>query len=278
MAYQNELETWWTGLPSEIQSVFGFAFDQADEWLKAVAGDPDDLARAGAVYASLGPQITQIGTTLKSDAASLGAAWDGEAYTAFKAKVDQLEQTIKSSGESTAQTDQILRAAAQAAVDGANAIVDIVVTVIEFALGTLVIAAATAIISLGASMAAWVAEELAEAAIAIERILAIVGKVAQVLEKVAEVLQKIAKILRTIAEIFMDWAKFVKGLKLLPKAYTADGIGLYISERIEKLLIGKVDSLIGVPILPSGFTHGAPSVVGDVGDLSDDVHAAENAG
>ena len=275
MAYQNELETWWAGMPSEIRSVFGFAYDKADELLHYVAGDPDDLVRAGSVYANIGPQITQLGQTMQSDAASLGGSWEGEAYKSFKAKVDQLEQTLKATGDATAATDQILQAAAQAAVDGANTICDIVVTVIEFALGTLAIAAATAIISLGASMAAWAATELADAALALSRVLEVVGKVAQVLEKVAEVLQKIAKVLEEIAKIFMDWAKFVKGLKLLPKAWTADGVGEYVSDRIMKTLIGKIDGLVGVPQLPSAITKGVPGVVGDVGDLNDDVTRAQ---
>lgn len=278
MPYQNELETWWAGMPGEIQSVFGFAYDKADELLKAVAGDPDDLVRAGSVYASIGPQITDLGTQVQSDAAALAPSWKGDAYTEFKAKIDQLQQTMKACGESTAQTDQILQAAAQAAVDGANTIVDIVVTVIEFALGTLVLAAATALISFGATMAAWVAEQLAAAAEALSEILSVVARVAQVLEKVAEVLRKIQVILEQISQIFMDWAKFVKGLKLLPKTFTADGVGEYVSSRIIKQLITKVDHLLGVPTLPSGITKGAPSVVGDVGNLNQDVHTAENAG
>lgn len=277
MACDNRLETWWAGLPGEIQSVFGFAYDKADELLHAVAGDPDDLVRAGSVYARIGPQISALGGDVQADAHSLSAAWKGDSYTAFVARIDNLEQNMEAAADLTASTQEILNAAAQAAVDGANIIVDIVVTVIEFALGTLAIAAATAIISFGASMAAWVATELAEAAMALSRILTVVEKVAEVLLKVAQVLEKIAAILREIATIFMEWAKFVKGLKLLPQAWTADGVGLYISERIEKILIGKVDNLVGVPTLPSPFSKGIPSVVGDTGDLNVDVTRAENA-
>lgn len=278
MAYQNELESWWAGLPGPVQSVFGFAYDKADELLHAVAGDPDDLARAGSVYAQIGGQIGTLGGQVQADAAGLNAAWQGEAFDAFKSKVDQLQQAMKDTGTATAQTQEILEAAAQAAVDGANTIVDIVVTVIEFALGTLALAAATALVSFGASMAAWVAEEAAQAAIALSRVLAVVEKVAQVLIKVAEVLEKIAKVLRTIAEMFMEWAKFVKGLKLLPKAWTADGVGAYVSDRVMKALINQADHLVGMPTMPSPFTKGIPSVVSDTGDLSDDVHKAESVG
>ncbi|MDQ2750264.1 MAG: WXG100 family type VII secretion target [Actinomycetota bacterium] len=277
MAYDNRLETWWAGMPAEIRSVFNPLYEKADELLKAVAGDPADLMRAGAVYAALGPQLSGIGTAIKNDAGALSAGWHGDAYDQFKAKVDRLEQVTKSTGDATTQTQEILTAAAQAAVDGANTIVDIVVMVIEFALGTLAIAAATAIISLGTSMAAWVAAQLAEGAAALARVLSIVAKVAQVLEKVAEILTKISKILKTIAEIFMDWAKFVKGLTLLPKTFDSAGLGLYAQERIMKLLIGKIDNVVGVPTLPSGITHGLPDVVGDVGGLANDVDAAQAA-
>ena len=274
MAYQNELETWWAGMPSEIRSVFGFAYDKADELLHYVAGDPDDLARAGGVYASLGPQITQLGQTLQSDAAALGGSWEGDAYKGFKAKIDQLEQTMKATGEHRRDRSD---PAGRGAGGGRRREHHLRHrrTVIEFALGTLAIAAATAIISFGASMAAWAATELADAALALSRVLEVVGKVAQVLEKVAEVLQKIAKVLEEIAKIFMDWAKFVKSLKLLPKAWTADGVGEYVSDRIMKTLIGKIDGLVGVPQLPSAITKGVPGVVGDVGDLNDDVNRAQ---
>lgn len=278
MAYENELETWWAGMPGPIQDAFGFAYNKADELLKAVAGDPQDLARAGGVYANIGNQITNLGSTVQSDANSLAGAWEGQAYTNFKSKVDTLQQAMKSCGGATAQTQEILNAAAQAAVDGANTIVDIVVTVIEFALGTLALAAATAIVSLGASMAAWMAEQLASAAEALAEIMQVVTKVAQVLEKVAEILTKISKLLEEIAKIFMEWAKFVKGLKLLPKAWTADGVGQYVSDRVMKALINEADHLVGMPTMPSGITKGLPSVGHDVGDLNDDVHQAENVG
>jgi uncharacterized protein YukE len=277
VAYDNRLETWWAGMPGEVRSVFNPVYEKADELLHAVAGDPDDLMRAGAVYATLGPQISEIGTAIKNDAGSLSSGWHGTAFDTFKAKVDRLEKVTKSTGDATTQTLEILRVAVQAAVDGANVIVDIVVTVIEFALGTLVIAAATALISLGASMAAWVVAQLAEGAAALARILSTVAKVAQVLEKVAEILTKISKILKSIGEIFMEWAKFVKSLKLLPGSFDSAGIGLYTQERIMKMLIGKIDNLIGVPTLPSGATHGLPDVIGDIPDLAHDVNAAQAA-
>lgn len=274
MVYQNELETWWAGLPGELQSAFGWAYREVDGWLKAVAGDPDDLARAGAVYASVGPQISNIGQVMTSDASALGAAWTGDGYSAFRSKITELVKSIDAAGTATGQTDQIMQAAAQAAVDGANTIVDLVVTAIEFLLGTLALAAATALFSFGASLAAWFAEATATAAETLAEVLNVVARVAQVLEKVAEVLREIASVLRTIAEIFMDWAKFIKGLTLLPKAWTAEGVGEYVSDRVMKFLITKVDGVVGLPTLPSGITKGAPSVVGDVGDLHDDVTRA----
>lgn len=278
MAYENKLETWWHGLPGEVQSVFGFAFDGVNGMLEAVAGDPDDLVRAGSVYLTLGPQITQIGTQLESDAKALGMSWQGDAFGAFVQKIDQLKTQLKNCGEATAATDEILRAAAQAAVDGANMIIDIFVTVIEFAIGSLVLALATSVISFGASMAAWVATQAAQAAMALSRVAAITAKVAQILVRVAEILQKIARILRTIAQMFKDWSAMVRAMKALPSSFTKAGIGAYISDQIVKMLITKATAATGVPLVPSGVTSGLPSIAGDLGDLHGDVQDAQSAG
>ena len=276
MAYDNELETWWHSLPGEIQSAFGFAFNWANDGLKAVAGDPDDLVRAGGVYANLGPQIVTIGENLKSDATALNADWTGDAFDAFAAKIDQLTQTVKNAGDMTTSTQEVLEAGAQGAVDGANAIIDLVKTIIEFLIGTLVLALATSIISLGASMAAWFAEAAAEGAIACTEITGIMTRVGQVLIKIASILEKIAKILREISALFKDWTAMIRAMKAFP-TFTKAGLGSYASQQVEKFLMTKTVNLIGVPTVPSGVTDGIPSVGGDLGDLHQDVEDAQNA-
>jgi uncharacterized protein YukE len=268
MAYENKLETWWASLPGEVQSVFGGWFETVNGWIEAVAGDPDDLVRAGVVYAELGPQVTELGGRMLADAQSLNASWEGVAYQSFLTRVTDLEASMRATGEAIAGTQEILNAAAQAAVDGANLIIDIVVMVIEFALYSLAVAAATAIISLGASLAAWAATQLANAAMALSRILAVVQKVAVILQKVAQVLKTIAAILSRIAKLFMSWAKWIRSLPLLPQGVSPTALATYSGQKVLVGLIAKIDGLLGVPTLPSGVTHGIPNVVDSGGDLA----------
>ena len=94
MAYQNELESWYTGLPSQVQEAFNWAYDPIDSMLKSVAGDPDDLVRAGAVYAGIGPQICTIGTTVQQEAGALAGHWSGDAYNAFVQKIADLHSAL----------------------------------------------------------------------------------------------------------------------------------------------------------------------------------------
>ncbi len=277
MAYQNELETWFTGLPSQVQDVFNFAYTPIDSMLKSVAGDPDDLVRAGSVYTAVGPQVTAAGSDVSQQAGQLAGYWTGAAHDAFVKHIAQLQQTLTSLGTAIGDTDQILQAGAQAAVDGANTIVDIVVTAVEFAVSTLALSLALSVLSFGTSLAAWFAEQAANVALTLSRVAQVVEKVAVVLEKIAQVLEEIAEVLKTVAQILKNMKEFVTSVKMLPKGLSADALGTFAGEKLWKYIINKGVNALPGPNTPSGIS-GLKHLVGDLGGLDGDVDKAQAVG
>jgi WXG100 family type VII secretion target len=217
-AYQNELESAFGQLPGWLQSPLRPIFDKFDEGLQWVAGDPDDLLRAGQVYVQLGRQIQQLTEQQRQDRAKLAGAWAGDSYEAFTGKMQQIEQQLTTLSQATTKTQEVLQAAAQACVEGANMIIEIVVALIMWLVSTIVVNAALSVLTFGLSLAAEVAEAVAGALSSLARVLSCIEKVAQVLEKIAQVLKKIAKIIKEIVQLLKDLEGLLKELKDWSKA------------------------------------------------------------
>jgi WXG100 family type VII secretion target len=197
-AYSNQLESTFNSLPGWIQSPLRPIYEKMDEGLKWVAGNPEDLVRAGEVYSQLGQQIQQLTQQQTRDQARLNGRWTGDAYEAFTAKMREVEQKLTQLGESTAKTKEVLEAGARACVEGANAIIEIIVMVLSILLAEIAIGIALSVLSFGASLAAAVAKGIATCLSGLARILSVVQRVATILQKIAQVFQKIATIFREI--------------------------------------------------------------------------------
>lgn len=197
----NKLEQWFSGAPDLVQQVLRPVFDAANDQLKAVAGDPHDLVQAGEYYVQLGRQIVALAEQQHADRQGLASAWEGEAYAAFAAKAHDIEERLREVGEATGKTKEVLHAAAEACVEGANLIIDVIVALIAFAIGTLLVKLALAALTFGASMLAWVAEQIAAGIIALTRIANVTMQVARILTQISQIFEKLATILRGIAQV-----------------------------------------------------------------------------
>lgn len=213
--YANRLEQWFQSAPGPVQEVLRPVFDPANELLKSVAGDPQDLVRAGQRYVDLSRQLIEVAEQQRVDRRMLAGAWEGEGYEAFSVRADDIERKLENVAEATRSTKQVLEAAAQACVEGANLIIDIIVALISFAIATLVVKAALAALTFGASMAAWVAEQIAAGLTALARITQVVTRVAELLRRVAQIFRQLATILRSLAELLKELRLLLKELDAL---------------------------------------------------------------
>lgn len=222
--YANRLEQWFQSAPGPVQDVLRPVFDPANELLKSVAGDPQDLIRAGERYVEISRQLIEVAEQQRTDRGMLAGAWEGEGFEAFSARADRIEQALRDVAEATGSTRDVLEAAARACVEGANLIIDVIVALISFAIATFVIKAALAVLTFGASMAAWVAEQVAAGLAALARISQVVARVAQLLQRAAQIFQNLARTLRALAEVLKEVRLLLKELDALRKtARTMEG-------------------------------------------------------
>lgn len=265
-AYANELEGWFNSFPSVIQHPIRPLFDKMNEGLRWVAGNPQELARAGATYVQIGQNVHAIADQQRADVAALAGHWTGDAYQAFVAKMQDIEQKLGQLGDSIAKTKEILDAAAQSAVDGANMIIDIITATLSAMLAELAINGALAFFTFGASLVAMVAEWIADAVAALAQILRVVGKVAQVLEKLYQLFSKLAETFRMLESFFRGLKELLAVLKSIKQG--AEGwkakaawTGVHAGA---KVVAGKVIQ---------GTTGGAVSIPGMAGK---GLHAGED--
>ena len=217
LAYANELENTFNSLPGWLQSPLRPIYEKMDEGLKWVAGHPEELLAAGAVYAQLGQHIQQLAQQQTDDRAKLAGQWSGESYETFTAKMVEVEGKLGKLGDATAKTKQVLEAGARACVEGANAIIEIIVMVLSLLLAEIAINLALSVITFGASLAAAAAEGIATMLSGLARILSVVQRVASILEKIAEIFQKIATIFREIKAFLEAIKELLAALKAWKK-------------------------------------------------------------
>lgn len=279
LEYANRLEQWFLSAPDPVQQVLRPVFDPTNDLLKAVAGDPQDLVRAGQRYVDLGKQMLTTTEQWRNDWGMLAGAWEGEGYDAFLRRAEDIEDKLRQTSEATGSTQEVLEAAAQACVEGANLIIDVVVTLIAFAVSTFIIKAALAVFTFGASMAAWVAEQVAAGALALARVTQIVARVAQVLQRVAQIferisslLQRLADILRAVRQLLVALDNWKKGTKLL----SLQGVG---ARGLRGLAYNTVnDSMLGGSVpRPGDSLRDIRDGVGDTFEARQDVQEAGQA-
>lgn len=274
--YANKLEGWFQSAPGPVQSVLRPVFDPANDLLKSVAGDPEDLVRAGQRYVDLSREIVAVAEQQASDRAMLAGSWEGIGYDAFVNRAKDIEERLEAVGEVTGSTQEVLESAAQACVEGANLIIDIVVALISFAIATFVIKAALAAFTFGASMAAWVAEQIAAGLAAMARITQVVAKVAQVLQKIAQVLQKLGQALRQVAEILKTIREVLQTLDAIKKATPLFSQARGAITGVRAAAYASVNNTVLGGTVPTGGA-GLKDAGGDLVDAVDAAVDADNA-
>lgn len=280
--YQNELETQFSRLPGFLQGPLRDPFNWIDGLLKDIAGNPDQLTSAGEKYAALGRQVTQLGQEQAQDAQGiLSGNWEGQAFDAFIAQMNQTELQIASLGQSITQTQPLLDAAAQACAQSASMIVEIVEGVISFILQDAVVSGVAALFTFGASVAAGVAAAVAKFASACEKIGGIAEKLGVVLEKVAAMLKKLEE---TCNEVVGNLEKLQKAIAKTKKEMglkgwkTKDGALVYGKRTA---INAAVRAGVGVPLVGNPFPGivGGPLHAGEDGVKAGmDVHQAREQG
>jgi hypothetical protein len=220
--YANKLEQWFSSAPGPVQDVLRPVFNPANDMLKAVAGDPQDLVRAGQRYVDVSREIIAIAERQHTDRQRLEGAWEGDGYQAFTDKAKDIEDKLKVIGEATGKTDEVLKAAAEACVEGANLIIDLIVTLIAFAIGTLIVKLALSVITAGVSMLAWVAEQIAAGIVTLIRVFNVTLQVARVLVQVSRIFKQIETILKGVVTLLKAMKTL---LEMLDKLYkTSQGM------------------------------------------------------
>lgn len=230
--YQNELQTFWGGLPAEVQNVFGFVYDPVNDALEWVCGDPDDLMSGAAVYTEIGPLVASLSDELASARQSVAGRWEGPDHDAFVIRVTELEDSLTSLGEAISATTDILEAASEAAVESADAIISIIKMVIAFALSSLVLSLALSVLTFGASMVAWAAGQVANAAMALSRVAMVTSRMAAFLQRIANLFVRIKDLFLRIKQIMQFLADLVAALRGLSKGKDIFGGAMGWSERL----------------------------------------------
>lgn len=273
--YQNELQSFWSGLPSEIQSVFSFVYDPINDAMEWVCGDPDDLMRGAAVYTEVGPLITALSDDLATARQSVQGQWEGPDYDAFLVRVTELEETLLTLGEAVGSTTEILEAASEAAMESADAIISIIKMVIAIALSSLVLSLALSVLTLGASMVAWAAGQVANAAMALSRVAMITTRMAAFLQRIATLLMRIKDLFLRIKQILQFLADLVKVLRGMSKGKDIFGGSLGWGERLVYMGVhGGVNAAGSIPInaLPGVQLPGLLGEAINAGQNAHDAH------
>lgn len=201
--YNNTLDTWYQSCSWPIQRVLETPYDTVSGWLQWVTGNPDKVAAECSTFESIGQQVAQLGADLSSTAKGIGQ-WEGDAHTAYLAKMAAVRGNFDKLGPAIQQTQEILRAAAETSVEAANMILSIIRGTIEFLVTSLAISAALWVFTFGASALAWVAANVAKGAHALARITQGLARVAQVFARLEQLLVKLSTILIRLAEILSD--------------------------------------------------------------------------
>jgi hypothetical protein len=200
--YQNKLEQYYGSAPGAVKTVmnFGGAYDLIRDLLHEVTGNPNKVAGKGADYIKAGQDVAAIAQAVDAARAAT-PSWSGTGREQFDAKINEHLDRIGELATAIAKTDEILQAAAQACVQGANLIVDIVTMVIKWCVKSFLAALATSWCSFGATVAAWIGANVARGIQAFQKIMSALQKLGAFLQKLAGLLKKLAEILAKVKKI-----------------------------------------------------------------------------
>ncbi|MDO5287874.1 MAG: hypothetical protein Q4G45_13790 [Actinomycetia bacterium] len=257
MTYQNTLEQWYSSAPGPVQQVVSWSglYDKANDCVKWIAGDPDQIMSYAPRYTELGTQVSQTSQEIETIAQGI-EGWTGESHDTFLKKACEFAEKIDKIAEAVKGTPEVLEACAQGAVEVANCIIDIVKMVIEFLITSLAVSAALSVFTFGASVAAWVAANLAKGAQALAKVVQVAEKFARFLEKMARLFQKIAEVFNNIAEII----KVIKEVFQAVKAIKGGGLVGFAAKKAVTVPISIATSKAANAVLPGSPM---PSGVGE---------------
>jgi WXG100 family type VII secretion target len=278
-AYANELETWFASFPAILHDPLRPIFDKMNEGLRWVAGDPQQLVGVAAAYVDAGARLHALVQEQAADRQALAGQWTGPSFDAFTAKMADIEAKIGTLGDATAQTKEILDAAAQAAVDGANMIIDLIVTLLTLLLAELAINAALIVLTWGASALAFIAEAIASGIATLSEIFSVVAEVAEVLVQLSQLFGKLGELLRVLARFFEALKDMLAALKGLKEGASGLGkAGWFSAHAAGKWAAGKViDGATGGWVPIPGVAGGAWDTGGDYHDAWGDADKAVDA-
>jgi uncharacterized protein YukE len=200
-SYTNELERRFYSLPDVVQVALHEPFMWMNDALRQVAGQPQELLAAGWRYVRVAEMVRELGDQQTRDRTDLAAAWSGEAFQSFDARMRSAEAQLADLAAAVRSTNELLEAGAQACVEGANMIIEIVSSLIMFALSTLAVNGALAVLTGGATMAAWLAGVTAKTIKAMADVVRVLEKTAVVLRKVVLMLEHLRHQLGSIVSL-----------------------------------------------------------------------------
>lgn len=232
--YQNKLEQFYGSSPGPVKTVMNFfgAYRMICNVLHQVTGDPNKVAGKGADYIAASQQIAAVAEAIEK-ARSGTQQWSGTARAEFDAKITQHIDKIGELAQAVAKTDEILKSAAEACVQGANLIIDVVMMVIKWCIKTYLAALATSWCSFGATVAAWIGANVVRGIQAFQQIMSALGKLGQFLQKLATLLKKLVEILNKVKEI----------LKVLQQILGLVGQGNSSLGKIVNSAVGTIDKV-----------------------------------
>lgn len=200
--YSNKLEQFYNGAPGAVKTVMNFfgAFDMIRDLLYKVTGDPNKVAGKGADYIQAGQDIQAVAEAVSAARSGI-TQWSGAARSEFDAKIVEHVEKIGDLAQAVTKTDEILKAAAKACVEGANLVIDIVVTVVKWCIRSFLAALATSWCSFGATVGAWIGANVARGIQAFQKIMSALQKLGSFLQKLATMLQKLSQILAKVKTI-----------------------------------------------------------------------------
>lgn len=213
---QTSIESFLSGLPSEVSGFIQGLLSPFTELLEYVSGDPDDLIRAAQAWATAGETLATIHEEQRRDVTVVTTAWkEGEDLAAFTETMRQVDELFDGLNQAFDGTKDLLVQAADAAVAAFNLLIDLIVELLIWWATDLILAAALTVVSFGASWIAAGVKATAEALAGMARAGRIAAKLAEILTKISEFLKDIKMMCEMYRIAIMELHEMKKGYKLL---------------------------------------------------------------
>lgn len=193
--YPAQVASAFSASPLIVQGVLAVANVGAQQFVGAIAGEPDRLESAAPRYTELGSQIGRLAERAVQSTDIEG--WEGQARSAFNAKVADVAGEMTKLGEHIGETSTLLTEAAQAAREAAEKIVSIVKEAIRLISDAYRNIKAAAAVSLGAAISAFVTWVVSQASRIINLVRQVVQLASDILDRVGQLLERLGQIVDT---------------------------------------------------------------------------------